>query len=209
MLGGVSGGFGDRALLVGAGDAVGRRHGAAILERRRLGAGEQAALRRHPHEGVEQRLHLGAVAFLVPGLADPEAAGIVLFDIGGGSSEIVWLAREGAGQRCHDRRADGPLRARIRAWRSMPVGVVRLAEMFGGHTVTPATFDAMVDHVAGELVPFVAAVAGEARCPRFHLLGTSGTVTTIAGVHLGLARYDRRRVDGLWMSPDAVAATMA
>ena len=35
--------------------------------------------------------------------------------------------------------------------------------------------------------------------PRFHLLGTSGTVTTLAGVHLGLERYDRRRVDGLWM----------
>jgi exopolyphosphatase/guanosine-5'-triphosphate,3'-diphosphate pyrophosphatase len=33
----------------------------------------------------------------------------------------------------------------------------------------------------------------------FHLLGTSGTVTTLAGIHLGLERYDRRRVDGLWL----------
>ena len=39
---------------------------------------------------------------------------------------------------------------------------------------------------------------------RFHLLGTSGTVTTLAGVHLGLERYDRRRVDGLWMDNDSV-----
>jgi len=34
---------------------------------------------------------------------------------------------------------------------------------------------------------------------RFHLLGTSGTVTTLAGVYLGLERYDRKRVDGLWL----------
>ena len=39
---------------------------------------------------------------------------------------------------------------------------------------------------------------------RFHLLGTSGTVTTLAGVHLGLERYDRRRVDGLWMDSASV-----
>jgi exopolyphosphatase/guanosine-5'-triphosphate,3'-diphosphate pyrophosphatase len=43
---------------------------------------------------------------------------------------------------------------------------------------------------------------------RMHLLGTSGTVTTLAGVHLGLARYDRRRVDGTWMSADEVSAMM-
>ena len=39
---------------------------------------------------------------------------------------------------------------------------------------------------------------------KFHLLGTSGTVTTLAGVHLDLERYDRRRVDGLWMDRDSV-----
>ena len=44
---------------------------------------------------------------------------------------------------------------------------------------------------------------------RFHLLGTSGTVTTLAGVHLGLERYDRRRVDGLWMDNANVDAMVA
>ena len=44
--------------------------------------------------------------------------------------------------------------------------------------------------------------AAERRCARFHLLGTSGTVTTLAGVHLGLERYDRWRVDGLWLSDE-------
>ena len=142
-------------------------------------------------------------------LADPDAAGIVLFDIGGGSSEIVWLTRERQSPRCRDRRADGPLRDRIRAWRSMQTGVVRLAERFGGHIVTPDVFEAMVDEVGRELAPFVAAVAHEERCSRFHLLGTSGTVTTIAGVHLGLPRYDRRRVDGLWMSQEEISTTIA
>ena len=142
-------------------------------------------------------------------LADPEAEGVVLFDIGGGSSEVVWLAREGSKDWRSDRRADGALRDRIRAWQSMKIGVVRLAERFGGHIVTPEIFEAMVAQVEDDLTPFVAAVARETRCSRFHLLGTSGTVTTIAGVHLGLARYDRRKVDGLWMDQDAISTTIA
>ncbi len=47
------------------------------------------------------------------------------------------------------------------------------------------------------------------RCGRFHLLGTSGTVTTIAGVHLDLPRYDRRAVDGLWLTSAEVDAAVA
>ena len=42
-----------------------------------------------------------------------------------------------------------------------------------------------------------------------HLLGTSGTVTTLAGVHLNLVRYDRRRIDGVWMSDADITATIA
>src|SRR5438105_3669791 len=41
-----------------------------------------------------------------------------------------------------------------------------------------------------------------------HLLGTSGTVTTLAGIHLNLARYDRRRVDGIWMDGAQISATI-
>ncbi len=140
-------------------------------------------------------------------LADGEAQGIVLFDIGGGSSEVVWLGRERAGGPCH-RREDGALRARLRAWDSLPLGVVSLAERFGGVEVSDASFEAMVAFVEQALQPFAVQVAGETRCGRFHLLGTSGTVTTIAGVFLDLARYDRRRVDGLWMSSEDVTGTM-
>ena len=143
------------------------------------------------------------------GLADPDALGIILFDIGGGSTEIVWLGRDPSPGRRADRREDAALRDRIRAWESMKVGVVTLAELFGGQVVTPGIFEAMVAHVEAELHPFAARVAEEPRCDRFHLLGTSGTVTTIAGVNLGLARYDRRKVDGLWMDQDAISTTIA
>ena len=146
----------------------------------------------------ETEAHLAAAGCAA--LADREARSLVLFDIGGGSTEIVWLAGEEAG---------ASLRERVRAWTSLQMGVVTLAEKFGGHEVDDAAFEAMVAHVAEALAPFVAQTAGEARCERFHLLGTSGTVTTLAGVHLGLLRYDRRRVDGLWMGDEAVGETVA
>lgn len=121
-------------------------------------------------------------------LADPQASAIVLFDIGGGSTEIVWYDCTGA------------RKTKSNKWTSLPLGVVTLAEKFGGHNVDAQTFEAMVADVRNRLQSFEEDVRSEKRCERFHLLGTSGTVTTVAGVHLGLLRYDRRRVDGLWMS---------
>ena len=142
----------------------------------------------------ETEVHLAAAGCAA--LADPQAKAIVLFDIGGGSTEVVWLA---GGER-----ASAPLRERIRNWTSLAMGVVTLAEKFGGHHVDQETFEAMVAHCTQGLAPFIDQTREQARCERFHLLGTSGTVTTLAGVHLGLQRYDRRRVDGLWMSQDEI-----
>jgi exopolyphosphatase/guanosine-5'-triphosphate,3'-diphosphate pyrophosphatase len=88
------------------------------------------------------------------------------------------------------------------------LGVVTLAEKFGGDDVSNDIFVAMTKFVADQLAPFAARVAGETRCAHFHLLGTSGTVTTIAGVHLNLPRYDRRQVDGLWLTSREVDATI-
>jgi exopolyphosphatase / guanosine-5'-triphosphate,3'-diphosphate pyrophosphatase len=136
-------------------------------------------------------------------LADEAAEGVLLFDIGGGSSEIVWLSRSKTGRQSG---FDGPesIKSRIQLWTSLPLGVVTLADRFGGRDVTPDRFEAMVTHVSGAMASFVEAARQAPSCPRFHLLGTSGTVTTVAGVFLGLPRYDRRRVDGLWMSQDDV-----
>jgi exopolyphosphatase/guanosine-5'-triphosphate,3'-diphosphate pyrophosphatase len=145
----------------------------------------------------ETEAHLAAAG--VGDLADKEARSTVMFDIGGGSSEIIWLG--------FDPRAPNASN-RVKAWESLRLGVVSLAETFGGVDVSEEAFAAMTDHVSESLAPFVARVADEARCDRFHLLGTSGTVTTIAGVHLNLARYDRRAVDGLWLGRAEVDAAI-
>jgi exopolyphosphatase/guanosine-5'-triphosphate,3'-diphosphate pyrophosphatase len=149
----------------------------------------------------ETEAHLAAAGCAA--LADGRANSIVLFDIGGGSSELVWLTRRN--------RADPNewgLRNRVRAWVSLKLGVVSLAEHFGGIHVTADVFEDMVRHVADALAEFAKRTSVEQRCRHFHLLGTSGTVTTIAGVHLGLDRYDRRRVDGLWMTDREVQEAM-
>lgn len=131
-------------------------------------------------------------------LADPRARGVILFDIGGGSSELVWLLPRGPG------RHGGPPTAEILGWTSLPVGVVTLAERHEGKHVTREGFARMVDEVAAMIEPFAHRQAIQAQIEHLHMLGTSGTVTTLAGVHLGLPKYDRRRVDGAWLGAGEV-----
>ncbi|ABS66087.1 Ppx/GppA phosphatase [Xanthobacter versatilis] len=142
-------------------------------------------------EVVDRRTEAGLAATGCAPLVDPTCDGAVLFDIGGGSTEVVWLGRRSAGD-------DGPPRARIRSWVSLPVGVVSLSERHGGVRVSPDVFHAMVDEVCG-MLDGVRQSWGVRAPGRLHLLGTSGTVTTVAGIHLGLDRYDRTRVDGAWL----------
>ncbi|TIL33260.1 MAG: Ppx/GppA family phosphatase [Mesorhizobium sp.] len=131
-------------------------------------------------------------------LVDRDTQGVVLFDIGGGSSEIALIDLTG--------HRSPRLANHIVSWTSLPVGVVSLAERFGGRAVTREIFAAMVEDVAVRLHAFDGRdrLSHVLASPKFHLLGTSGTVTTLAGVHLDLDRYDRRRVDGLWMDRDSV-----
>jgi len=129
-------------------------------------------------------------------LFDPAASGIILFDIGGGSSELVRLNRSHPGR-------SGPPSPDIVGWASLPVGVVTLAERHGGKAVTSEIYQAMVDEVAILVDRFAAAHGSDLGA--FHMLGTSGTVTTIAGVFLRLPRYDRRRVDGCWLTDGEIS----
>ena len=130
-------------------------------------------------------------------LLDPKGRGAILFDIGGGSTELVRIEREPA---------DKSAEPSIKAWMSIPLGVVTLAEHFGGRDVTKEAYARMIDDVAGHIAPFAAEHGQDLR--DMHLLGTSGTVTTLAGIHLNLARYDRRRIDGVWMDDADVTATI-
>jgi exopolyphosphatase/guanosine-5'-triphosphate,3'-diphosphate pyrophosphatase len=131
-------------------------------------------------------------------LIDLEGQGALLFDIGGGSSELVWLGRE-----------KGHAQVAMREWASLPLGVVSLAEEFGGFDVTPSAYEAMVAHVLKLLADFPQRSALMEALPHLHLLGTSGTVTTLAGVHLNLPRYERQFVDGVWLDAAQVMAVIA
>jgi exopolyphosphatase/guanosine-5'-triphosphate,3'-diphosphate pyrophosphatase len=143
-------------------------------------------------EVVDRETEAGLAATGCAPLVAPDADGVILFDIGGGSSELVRLGRTVAN-------GSGPVSAAIEAWTSIPVGVVTLAERHGGVVVTPESYEGMVQEVTALIAQFAQAQGCE-DLDRVHLLGTSGTVTTIAGVHLRLPRYDRRRVDGVWLS---------
>jgi exopolyphosphatase/guanosine-5'-triphosphate,3'-diphosphate pyrophosphatase len=133
-------------------------------------------------------------------LLDPQAQGVILFDIGGGSSELVRLGPSRPSQY-------GPPQPDILGWMSIPIGVVNLAERHGGHAVTRDIYEAMVAEVA-EYVDRFAAEHPMHELTEAHLLGTSGTVTTIAGVHLELKRYERRYIDGCWMMDEQISSVI-
>jgi exopolyphosphatase / guanosine-5'-triphosphate,3'-diphosphate pyrophosphatase len=156
---------------------------------------------------TEAKLAVSGCASLIDGGSDLA----LVFDIGGGSSELIWLD---LGQKGNARRRSLADRVEaqnsIAAWTSLPVGVVTLAEQFGGHFVSRSVFEAMVSQVTELLEPFEVKHCFRPRLAQSatHLLGTSGTVTTVAGVHLGLPRYDRSRVDGCWLEAREVREVM-
>ncbi len=152
---------------------------------------------------IEARLAVSGCASLL----DPASDGALIFDIGGGSSELIWLDLS---ERSHNWRSSifDRLEAQncIGAWTSLPLGVVTLAEKYGGRHVTPKIYEAMVADVFAQLAPFEKANGLREKVAKgnTHLLGTSGTVTTIAGIKLELPAYDRKRVDGCWLKDSEV-----
>lgn len=126
-------------------------------------------------------------------LLDPASRAGLVFDIGGGSTEISWMART----------ADpAPQPFTVAAWLSMPIGVVSLSERWGGREISAETYDDIVAAVRDDIARFGDPAGLRATFAEGggHLLGTSGTVTSIAGVHLALPRYRRDAVDGLWLT---------
>lgn len=133
-------------------------------------------------------------------LFDRKISHALVFDIGGGSTELGWMKVPRGPYR---RNAAIP---RLRGWHSIPIGVVTLAEHHGGRQVTAEAYEAMIGEVCDAIAPFEVEqqlcklVAGG----QLQMLGTSGTVTTLCGVYQQLDRYDRARVDGCYMNFEAV-----
>ena len=148
---------------------------------------------------TEAKLAVSGCASLI----DRNCDWVLVFDIGGGSSELIWLDLARLGRPWHRTLHDRvDVQTCIAAWTSLPIGVVNLAERHGGREVTPGSYEAMVKDVMAGLTSFETKhrfskrIAGK----RAHFLGTSGTVTTISGIHLKLPVYERARVDGCWLT---------
>lgn len=134
-------------------------------------------------------------------LIDPEADLALVIDVGGGSTELSWVD---ASPLQHGRPST------ILAWTSLPFGVVTLAEAHTSDVDSPLWYDRIVSDVEQALRAFRGAdrlrdLFQEGRC---HYVGTSGAVTSLAGVLLGLTRYQRTRVDGVWLSVEQTRATV-
>ncbi len=130
-------------------------------------------------------------------LLDPKRRHALVFDIGGGSTEVSHLRVMPSADSCRL----SPL-----AFASLPYGVVTLVERFGAAAGTRDGYHAIVEEVETELDKSfdLDALQSEMRNGHLQMLGSSGTVTTLTGMHLRLPRYDRRRVDGATLGRNSI-----
>ena len=119
----------------------------------------------------------------------------VVFDIGGGSTEVMWVhANDGEHQ--------------ITDWLSVNYGVMNLADKFGGSAFIDRVYGDMVGYISERIAPFAQTthVQDAIDDGKLQFLSTSGTVTTLAAIHLDLPRYERSRVDGLTLGIPQIRA---
>ena len=123
----------------------------------------------------------------------------LMFDIGGGSTELMWI----------ENKPGRPPRALDII--SLPFGVVGLAEEFGEDPLPAHDMERIVERVDRTLAPFEKRhrIGADIEAGRVHMLGTSGTVTTLGAIYLDLPRYDRSRVDGLSIRLESAHAICA
>lgn len=154
--------------------------------------------------GAKEEARLAAIG--CHDLLVPPAKSVLVVDIGGGSTELSLLDADGVrGQGLKSVLRHAP----IIDWTSLKMGVVTLSDAFSGHdeaTAWPLMLERAREIMAGwaGLPGVQARLAGD----EGYLIGTSGTVTCLAGVHLKLDRYRRDKVDGTWMNRGEGDATI-
>ncbi len=145
-------------------------------------------------------------------LVSPATEQLLVVDIGGGSTELVWIDLSGVAPEDRPRSimrlhsgfaAQGPGDARVVDWISVPLGVATLKDQFIDVEDDAARFALMSWFFEENLAKFSPYNADNPRAG-FQIIGTSGTVTTVAASFLGLRRYDRAKVDGLLMTSDQI-----
>lgn len=158
-------------------------NGPAFIERVRVGTG----LKLRIIDPVEEA---GLAVRGCLNLFDNSADAVLVVDVGGGSTELNWLSKRG----------DTFV---LEGWMSAPVGVVTLAERHPEPAGDlEAWYEAMVVDMGAAIAdaPVSASLRELFVSGRAHMVGTSGAITSLAGIHLGLRRYQRNLVDGLWMT---------
>lgn len=163
------------------------RNGAAFLQRVKAEMGMEIDIISNQEEA--RLAFLGCASLLAPHV--PYA---VVFDIGGGSTELMWVETASSN---------------ILDWVSIPLGVMNLPDRFGGHGFAEVAFTDMVQHFTDQLTAFeeknqIRDIGADAP---LQLLSTSGTVTTLAAIHLKLPRYDRTKIDGITLPTEALQET--
>ncbi|CAO5683314.1 MAG: Exopolyphosphatase 2 [Holosporales bacterium] len=122
----------------------------------------------------------------------------MVFDIGGGSTEVAWLAIS----KEYSRRPGYPVSFTVLGTISLPYGVVTISEAYGNHTSNPKVCDELSTKISNELDIFFEchAIDSFVRDNLVQVVGTSGTVTTLAAMALNLKRYERSVIDGAEIS---------
>ena len=158
-----------------------------------------------PLETISPREEVGLALESCASLINQAERRALLFDIGGGSTELAWVRVHGM-----DSESDRHLPQLI-GYHSIPVGVVTLSERCAGWCETESGFAGVVDEVKSLLRPFehIHRIGQEIRQGGVRLVGTSGTVTTIAGIALNLDRYRRGAIDGAVLPREQVAGGLA
>ena len=139
---------------------------------------------------------------------------LLVVDIGGGSTELVWIDLSSVPARDRPRAImrlhagfpppESPFpAAKVVDWISVPLGVATLRDQFSDVQDDAARFALMSWFFEENLIDFAPYKDEQVR-EGFQIVGTSGTVTTVAASHLGLKRYDRTKVDGLRMTSDQI-----
>jgi exopolyphosphatase/guanosine-5'-triphosphate,3'-diphosphate pyrophosphatase len=129
-------------------------------------------------------------------LLDRKISQAIVFDIGGGSTEIIWV------------RTSSNEEPVVLAMLSLPIGVVTLSEQYANSTIKIDQYEEIIANVDQRLALFDQeyGISNYLSSNKVQMLGTSGTVTTLGGIYLNLPQYDRSKVDGLDMCVEAISA---